>query len=85
MTDKLNDAAAGDEAGKSEKPSTTSDVSASAAEEARSTTTKANGGTRSSPPRVVGNGSGEAKDVKAKSAAAARENATEADTVDDSR
>ncbi len=43
----------------------------------RSTTTKANGGTRSSPPRVGGNGSGEAKDVKAKSASRAKEKATD--------
>lgn len=33
-----------------------------------STSTDANGGTRSSPPRVGGDGRGEAKDVKAKSA-----------------
>jgi hypothetical protein len=43
----------------------------------RSTTTKSNGGTRSSPPRIAGNGSGEAKDVKAKSASRAKEKATE--------
>ncbi len=43
----------------------------------RSTTTKSNGGTRSSPPRIAGNGSGEAKDVKAKSASRAKKNATE--------
>lgn len=46
-------------------------------ESGRSTTTKANGGTRSSPPRVAGNGSGEAKDVKAKSASEAKKKATE--------
>ncbi|CAN5314617.1 hypothetical protein BH20ACI2_BH20ACI2_26810 [soil metagenome] len=43
----------------------------------RSTTTKANGGTRSSPPRVGGNGTGEAKDIKAKSASEAKKKATE--------
>ncbi len=42
----------------------------------RSTTTRANGGTRSSPPRVAGDGSGEAKDVKAKSASEAKKKAT---------
>ncbi len=40
-------------------------------------TTNANGGTRSSPPRVAGNGSGEAKGEKAKSASVAKQTAAQ--------
>ncbi len=42
-----------------------------------STATKTNGGTRSSPPRVGGNGGGEAEGEKAKSASVARQKAAE--------
>lgn len=44
----------------------------------RSTSTEVSGGTRSSPPRVGGNGRGEAKDVKARSAEKARKPASAA-------
>ena len=45
----------------------------------RSTTTEANGGTRSSPPRVGGTGVGEAQSVKAGQASMAQKGATETD------
>lgn len=41
----------------------------------KSTTTEANGGTRSSPPRVGGSGRGEAKSVKAGDASKAKNSA----------
>jgi len=48
----------------------------------RSTTTEANGGTRSSPPRVGGTGVGEAQSVKAGQASVAQKGATETDVKD---
>ena len=47
---------------------------------ARSTSTEVSGGTRSSPPQVGGDGSGEAKGFKARSAAKARKTASAAGT-----
>jgi hypothetical protein len=46
---------------------------------AGSTSTEVSGGTRSSPPQVGGNGSGEAKGTKARSAASARKTASAAE------
>ena len=54
--------------------------SSSTGEDSReSTETEANGGTRSSPPRVGGTGSGEAKSVKAVDASRAKETVTDDD------
>jgi hypothetical protein len=58
------------------------DPSGQKAEQQDSTTTEANGGTRSSPPRVGGDGRGEAKDVKAKSAERAQPSPDEGATAD---
>ena len=44
------------------------------------TATSANGGQKSNPPMVAGEGKGEAEDVKSSDAADARENASNPDT-----
>ncbi len=61
---------------KSQEPPITKNSESGTAKQAVSTKTEANSGTRSSPPRVGGTGSGEAKDVKAKSASRAKVTAT---------
>jgi hypothetical protein len=54
------------------KPAATKNSAGPTEKPAKSTSTKVSGGTRSSPPRVGGDGSGEAKGEKAKSAESAK-------------